>query len=1397
MTHPFGNNLFNTTTTIPTRRASDVQQVPRPFSTPQAPTSPISGKNNSKAIFFLFKKKDTLHNNSDNNGQSFISGPSTPDSSVSPSLPSSPVQLLPPQLPQLPTPRTLEEEFTTSITTKVEEADNQHFKEKRSPVSKTKLGSISVPNLLSLNELDLSAEYEMLMKQKLQQHKYSGPGQRKTSVMFEEQEKGFKTTMKKTMRKTSTFFRKLGGNKPHSDQNGRHSIPNFHDTESNEKSDIPRLTLNNSSGISGHDYYDEDRMRSYSDNEDLDYETSGDDGEIDENDILQETFKDFAIFKTFEFDAARRRNAFYRNSLLGANKSVPENLGRDYAFFDNNLNTDNDSKLLTNFLEPDDNRAIRGKTFSLPPMVNISSDIIMKIDKLNDNPNTSGLSSLGTKSIKPLPPIKVQENSSTETTKEVYTGGGGQPTSSLRNSSERESIFVKSGFQRQDANDTGTELVVGPSPTIPKRPNKKLPDLPKTKQIVNQPSAYCSPHTRQASSIASSSYETASGSTGTLHTAPPSPIASEDFADNNQITRCISNTISSDSTFATTSPCPPHVQQLPSSSPLPEVLEKNEDEVAWADARIAAQRCYEEDQTFKLKEQIAEFLGGNKIANVRTLKCYMEYYNFHDKRIDVAFRQLCARLYIKGEAQQVDRILEAFSRRYWECNQFHPKYSSLANVVHAISYALLLLNTDLHIAQGITRMSRSQFVKNTMHTVHSQISLIPPSTPITPISNNSSAIECDDDSMSIETNTTVVRPPRRSDSLKSWTSNPGGGLSAVSFMNAFNNSGFSSPPIYSRQWDAELENLLKAVYNSIKANQILQPLLSSIEKGTSSETTSPSPTIRLKRSESHLGHPHRLNVSLRENLKRRSMKTERNSPSPSLGSGGSDISLGTTVNHRSSTVTLGSNNTLHQQSFENISTISEKNKERDDSDNISLDSNSTTESLQLYLSGAPYAKEGNLVRKHYLESTNKRAKDKTWKECFVVVENGEIKMFKFDNHHNSNNVGGDGTVGGGNWMANATLLGEVNLRHSITNSLPPPGYNRDRPFVFALSLPNGGLYLFQAGTPEHVAEWVATCNYWAAMMSKEPLSGGVSNMEYGWNRCIDSSTSSFDIVEDWEDHRSVLSAGSYVTHNDRVNINEWKAPMPTMVSSGFKEDKQLAALKKYITDLENELEAHKTYREPMTRLYHPRSSNYTKAFANWEKKSQWLLYEIVKYTTYIESLENSVIIRARKRKEREKTKNADLHNKEESAPSSPLPTITTTITEEDQKIEKKRAEFRQSIRLLRHRATWTPGDEGFSLNLPKELLYEEADDEEDDADGEEVVTNSETSSRIHHAGSSGKLRSATYPQFFKDLTIQEDQKLENFLHEDGVSNDNVNNNDNQADFAHYESGQRWVDRFRN
>lgn len=47
----------------------------------------------------------------------------------------------------------------------------------------------------------------------------------------------------------------------------------------------------------------------------------------------------------------------------------------------------------------------------------------------------------------------------------------------------------------------------------------------------------------------------------------------------------------------------------------------------------------------------------------------------------------------------------------------------------------------------------------------------------------------------------------------------------------------------------------------------------------------------------------------------------------------------------------------------------------------------------LFASRPPYLKEGVVVRKHLLENGSQRAKHREWKECFLVVSNGELKMY--------------------------------------------------------------------------------------------------------------------------------------------------------------------------------------------------------------------------------------------------------------------------------------------------------------------------------------------------------------------------------------------------------------------
>lgn len=235
----------------------------------------------------------------------------------------------------------------------------------------------------------------------------------------------------------------------------------------------------------------------------------------------------------------------------------------------------------------------------------------------------------------------------------------------------------------------------------------------------------------------------------------------------------------------------------------------------------------------------------------------------------------------------------------------------------------------------------------------------------------------------------------------------------------------------------------------------------------------------------------------------------------------------------------------------------------------------------------------------------------------------------------------------------------VHLAHSLAHALPPPGYNRQRPYCMVLTLANGGVYFFQAGTEDLVNEWVSTCNYWAARTSKEPLAGGVSNMEYGWNRVAEdpihgrSHSDSESVREpDYSDALSVRSGKSSRSkfawrdgaatvrgsspYVERIYINDWKPPLPPSVSSMHDEEAQLEALRKHVLSMKHDLKKHTELREPMNALYPPRSTNSVKSQTNWERKSQYLLTEIVKYDSYIDSLHAAMNLRLKKRGEKGK-----------------------------------------------------------------------------------------------------------------------------------------------------------------
>ncbi|KAJ1941467.1 hypothetical protein EC988_006750, partial [Linderina pennispora] len=113
----------------------------------------------------------------------------------------------------------------------------------------------------------------------------------------------------------------------------------------------------------------------------------------------------------------------------------------------------------------------------------------------------------------------------------------------------------------------------------------------------------------------------------------------------------------------------------------------------------------------------AEWLGRRSSFSGRVLQHYMGNYDFAGLRIDECLRRLCKHMYLRGESQVIDRLLEELARRFIVCNP--ESRLRTVDVAHAVTYSTLLLNTDLHMAQIRTseRMSKSRFVRNTIDTI--------------------------------------------------------------------------------------------------------------------------------------------------------------------------------------------------------------------------------------------------------------------------------------------------------------------------------------------------------------------------------------------------------------------------------------------------------------------------------------------------------------------------------------------------------------------------------------------------------------------------------------------------------------------------------------------------------
>jgi membrane protein involved in colicin uptake len=116
-------------------------------------------------------------------------------------------------------------------------------------------------------------------------------------------------------------------------------------------------------------------------------------------------------------------------------------------------------------------------------------------------------------------------------------------------------------------------------------------------------------------------------------------------------------------------------------------------------------------------EAVGDYLGeGDDDEKAQVRMAYVRAISFEGKPFVDALRYYltgCG-FVLPGEAQKIERLVDAFAKRYWVDNLNAMEGISCSDTAMVLGYSIILLNTDLHNpnVKKSMRMTKPQFVKN-------------------------------------------------------------------------------------------------------------------------------------------------------------------------------------------------------------------------------------------------------------------------------------------------------------------------------------------------------------------------------------------------------------------------------------------------------------------------------------------------------------------------------------------------------------------------------------------------------------------------------------------------------------------------------------------------------------
>eukprot|EP01052_Picozoa_sp_SAG31_P013077 SAG31_NODE_779_length_12158_cov_8.740194_2_plen_1289_part_00 len=113
------------------------------------------------------------------------------------------------------------------------------------------------------------------------------------------------------------------------------------------------------------------------------------------------------------------------------------------------------------------------------------------------------------------------------------------------------------------------------------------------------------------------------------------------------------------------------------------------------------------------KEAIGEVFGEPGLAQQLALIAFLDTFDFGQLNFDNAIRLFLEAFRLPGEAQKIDRIMEAFAKRYFEHGGCSDLFAS-SDGAYVLAFSLIMLNTNQHNPQikASQRMSLEDFLKN-------------------------------------------------------------------------------------------------------------------------------------------------------------------------------------------------------------------------------------------------------------------------------------------------------------------------------------------------------------------------------------------------------------------------------------------------------------------------------------------------------------------------------------------------------------------------------------------------------------------------------------------------------------------------------------------------------------